>query len=71
METENNPMNPMELPAQIRVNVLLNEMLNMVEHMTQLKEMIDHTMSELAGNTPHVHDNDCCDDPDCSSKEEE
>ena len=36
------PMNPMELPAEIRVNVLLNELLNMVEHMTQLKEMIDH-----------------------------
>lgn len=86
MENENNPMNPMELPAEIRVNVLLNEMLNLVEHMTQIKQMIDHTMAELAGNDPHAHvhdencnhdhdpikaDDECCDDPDCSSKEEE
>ena len=86
MENVNSPMNPMELPAEIRVNVLLNEMLNLVEHMTHLKQMIDQTMSELAGNDPHHHvhdencnhdhdsvrvDDSCCGDPDCSSKEEE
>ena len=84
MENENSPMNPMELPAEIRVNVLLNEMLNLVEHMTHLKNMIDKTMAELAGNDAHehVHDencnhdtdeseeavNDCCGSPECKEE---
>ena len=74
-------IDPMTVPPSMRVNLLINEMMNLVDHMTQLKAAIDHTMAELMHGHPHAHDHshdhdhnhdvDCCDDPECGSKEEE
>lgn len=68
-------IDPMTVPPSMRVNLLINEMMNLVDHMTQLKAAIDHTMAELMHGHPHAHahehDDDCCDDPECGSKEEE
>ena len=75
-ETQEMPaIDPMTVPPSMRVNLLINEMMNLVDHMTQLKAAIDHTMAELMHGHPHAHahehDDDCCDDPECGSKEEE
>ena len=40
-------MNPMDMPAPMRVNVLINELLSMVDHMHHLRTLIDGTMKEL------------------------
>jgi hypothetical protein len=48
----------------------MNEMMNMVDHMTQLKVVIDETMAELMQGHEHVHDDDCCGDPECGNEEE-
>lgn len=68
-------IDPMTVPPSMRVNLLINEMMNLVDHMTQLKAAIDHTMAELMHGHPHAHahehDDDCCDDPECGNKEEE
>lgn len=81
---EMQPVDPMSFPPAIRVNLLMNEMMNMVDHMTQLKAVIDETMAELMQGHEHTHvhdencdhdhdeikvDDDCCGDPDCESKE--
>ncbi len=68
-------MNPMDIPAPMRVNMLVNELLQMVDHMGHLRTMIDDTMKELMEGVapPHAHEHhdECCDDPSCGSKEEE
>jgi len=63
-------VDPMSFPPAIRVNLLMNEMMNMVDHMTQLKVVIDETMAELMQGHEHVHEDDCCDDPECGNEEE-
>ena len=40
-------MNPMDMPAPMRVNVLINELLMMVDHLHHLRTLIDETMKEL------------------------
>lgn len=40
-------MDPMDMPAPMRVNVLINELLMMVDHLHHLRTMIDDTMKEL------------------------
>lgn len=40
-------INPEDLPPELRVNVLMNELLMMVDHMTNLRTRIDDTMKEL------------------------
>ncbi len=65
-------IDPMTVPPSMRVNLLINEMMNMVDHMTHLKAAIDQTMAELMHGHPHAQEDDgCCDDPECGSKEEE
>lgn len=51
-------MNPMDMPAPMRVNVLINELLSMVDHMHHLRTLIDETMKELmeAHTGPTVDD---------------
>ena len=69
---------PMNIPAPMRVNMLINELLQMVDHMGHIRGLIDETMKELIegqmespmGDHVHEHDDDCCGDPDCESKEE-
>ena len=77
-------MDPMNIPAPMRVNMLINELLSMVDHMSKIRSLIDETMKELMeGEVGHVHDencnhdhddakadDDCCGDPECESKEE-
>ncbi|MHA1290471.1 MAG: hypothetical protein ACTSPB_24070 [Candidatus Thorarchaeota archaeon] len=65
---------PMNIPAPMRVNMLINELLSMVDHMSNIRGLIDETMkelmeSQLAGHV-HEHGDDCCEDPDCENKEE-
>ncbi len=53
-------VNPMDLPAPMRVNVLINELLMMVDHMHHLRTVIDDTMKELMeAHSDHVHDENC------------
>ena len=54
-------MNPMDMPAPMRVNVLINELLQMVDHMSHLRGLIDETMKELMESQmpAHVHDENC------------
>ncbi len=53
-------VNPMDLPAPMRVNVLINELLMMVDHMHHLRTVIDDTMKELMeAHAGHVHDENC------------
>ena len=77
-------MNPMDIPAPMRVNMLINELLLMVDHMSHLRGLIDETMKELMEGVGHVHDengdhehehehehgDECCGNPDCDNKEE-
>tara|TARA_Y100000992_G_C21237259_1_gene478839 strand:- start:593 stop:874 length:282 start_codon:yes stop_codon:yes gene_type:complete len=77
-------MDPRSIPAPMRVNMLINELLQMVDHMSNIRGLIDETMKELMeAQVGHVHDencnhdhdevkadDDCCGDPDCESKEE-
>ena len=79
-------MDPRSIPAPMRVNMLINELLSMVDHMSKIRSLIDETMKELMeGEVGHVHDencnhdhdhddakadDDCCGDPECESKEE-
>jgi len=66
-------MDPRSIPAPMRVNMLINELLQMVDHMSNIRGLIDETMKELMehqmGDHVHEHDDDCCEDPDCESKE--
>ena len=57
-------MNPMDIPAPIRVNRLINELLQMVDHMSHLRGLIDETMKELMEGVGHVHDENCNHDHD-------
>ena len=52
-----------EAPAEMRVNILMTQLLMTVEHLTALKAEIDSAMSELMGNA-HVHGPDCDHDHD-------
>jgi hypothetical protein len=50
-------MNPMDMPAPMRVNVLINELLMMVDHLHHLRTLIDETMKELMeSHTGHTSD---------------
>jgi len=57
-------MNPEEMPPELRINVLMNELLMMVDHMTNLRTRIDDTMKELMEGV-HEHG------PECDHDEEE
>lgn len=51
---------PMNIPAPMRVNMLINELLQMVDHMGHIRGLIDETMKELIeGQMGHVHDENC------------
>lgn len=71
-------MNPMDIPAPMRVNMLINELLQMVDHMSHLRGLIDETMKELMEGVGHEHSHEhehehgdeCCGNPDCDNKEE-
>jgi hypothetical protein len=56
---------PMNIPAPMRVNMLINELLQMVDHMGHIRGLIDETMKELIeGQMGHVHDENCDHDHD-------
>jgi hypothetical protein len=51
---------PMNIPAPMRVNMLINELLQMVDHMGHIRGLIDETMKELMEHQMgHVHDENC------------
>ena len=59
-------MDPMNIPAPMRVNMLINELLSMVDHMSKIRSLIDETMKELMEGQmgEHVHDENCNHDHD-------
>ena len=59
-------MDPMNIPAPMRVNMLINELLSMVDHMSKIRSLIDDTMKELMEGQmgEHVHDENCNHDHD-------
>ena len=61
---------PMNIPAPMRVNMLINELLQMVDHMGHIRGLIDETMKELIeGQMGHVHDENCNHDHDGEDSE--
>ena len=65
-----------EAPPEMRVNILMTQLLMTVEHLATLKKEIDVAMAQIMG-TPHTHTHahehgeECCDNPDCENKTEE
>ena len=65
-----------EAPPEMRVNILMTQLLMTVEHLATLKKEIDVAMAQIMG-TPHIHTHahehgeECCDNPDCENKTEE
>lgn len=52
-----------EAPPEMRVNILMTQLLMTVEHLATLKKEIDVAMAQIMG-TPHVHGPDCDHDHD-------
>jgi len=64
-----------EAPPEMRVNILMTQLLMTVEHLATLKKEIDVAMAQIMGTEPehhhHEHGDECCSNPDCKNKVEE
>ena len=62
-----------EAPPEMRVNILMTQLLMTVEHLATLKKEIDVAMGQIMG-TPdehhdhHHHGDECCSNPDYENK---
>jgi len=64
-----------DAPPEMRVNILMTQLLMTVEHLASLKKEIDIAMGQIMGDNHHDHNHDhgdeCCANPDCENKTEE
>jgi hypothetical protein len=69
-----------DAPPEMRVNILMTQLLMTVEHLASLKKEIDIAMGQIMGDNQghhdhhdhnHDHGDECCANPDCENKTEE
>jgi hypothetical protein len=67
-----------DAPPEMRVNILMTQLLMTAEHLGTLKKEIDIAMAQIMGSGPehghehsHEHGDECCANPDCENKKEE
>ena len=68
-----------DAPPEMRVNILMTQLLMTVEHLASLKKEIDIAMGQIMGDNQgyqghqghHHHGDECCANPDCENKTEE
>lgn len=64
-----------DAPPEMRVNILMTQLLMTVEHLGTLKKEIDIAMAQIMSSGPehhhHEHGDECCGNPDCENKKEE